>query len=295
MRARRPFPIPPQLLLAGDSIAVTSLRGALHALAAADTGLVIEGEAGVGKRACAEALHRRGPSPASAFVVLGPDDPDVVRLDEVRSRLAAADPTGHPTLYVERVDALAPELGPLVAGVLAAEGRVRVLAGRDVAAMPPSADEPRRTTAGVLTLAIPTLRERRGDLTAIVRLFDPTWNVGPATIATLVDYTWPGNLAELMDVLRHARALRASGRLTVDVVRQVLGNRPQRARGFEIEPLRAVTRRHALLTLARVGGNRRRAAEALGIGRNTLARLLGGRRDTAFDDRAAPRRAARSS
>jgi two-component system response regulator HydG len=94
-------------------------------------------------------------------------------------------------------------------------------------------------------------------------------------------YPWPGNVRELLNAIEHAATL---GEETIE-----LGDLPARVRGWtagDESPastdvandaaltLAEVERRHVLKAVAREGGDRRRAAEALGIDLSTLYRKL---------------------
>ena len=94
--------------------------------------------------------------------------------------------------------------------------------------------------------------------------------------ARLAIYPWPGNIRELESVIGHA-CMMADGKF-LD-----LGDLPERIRNqssnqFPIDEalfsLEELQRRHVMRVLERVGGNKARAAEILGIGRATIYQLL---------------------
>jgi DNA-binding NtrC family response regulator len=106
-------------------------------------------------------------------------------------------------------------------------------------------------------------------------------------------YDWPGNVRELENSVARALALNPSGTILVDDLPAALRS-PQRkpAAGAPQAPLQGaapgadplladrppldeMSRRYAGLVLREQGGNKTRAAEALGIDRKTLSRLLG--------------------
>jgi Nif-specific regulatory protein len=144
----------------------------------------------------------------------------------------------------------------------------------------------------VVNIALPALRERGGDDVAqLARHFlrlharrhgRPARSLDPAAMALLRSHSWPGNIRELEHCLESAVVLCRG-----PVVMPAHLSLPQ-AGGAEDdwqEPsaqgsvadgltLAEVEKRHILRTLARCDGNRTRAAAALGIGRNTLARKL---------------------
>jgi len=158
---------------------------------------------------------------------------------------------------------------------------------------------------GGITLTIPPLRERPADLKALVtaelaaasRQQGKTVNCLSRAAADLITaYPWPGNLRELKRVL-HAAVAMTSGDT---VPREALALDPATARpapssiaarveataGPPTGPspldgldgdltLQAAEARHIRAVLDRMGGNKRRAARALGVSRSTLDRKLG--------------------
>jgi DNA-binding NtrC family response regulator len=155
----------------------------------------------------------------------------------------------------------------------------------------------------VVTIRLPPLRERKEDIPLLAEHFAAK-HAGSrgATLTTqareaLLAYSWPGNVRELENAVARALALNPSGTILVDdlpepvraVTQQRLaGPGPQAgagAGGHEAPPLDPIladrptldelTRRYADRVLRELGGNKTRAAEALGIDRKTLSRLLG--------------------
>jgi DNA-binding NtrC family response regulator len=139
----------------------------------------------------------------------------------------------------------------------------------------------------VLRLDIPPLRERTADipllaerlLAAITRREGlPEKRLTPAAVAALITWPWPGNVRELMNVIDRTAIL--SGGTTIDVADlpdAIRGAAPTSSAHHRIGQeltLAELEREHILAVLARVGGNRSRAAEVLGVPRRTLYRRL---------------------
>jgi DNA-binding NtrC family response regulator len=143
-----------------------------------------------------------------------------------------------------------------------------------------------------IRLALPPLRERVADIPAIARdLLDRliadlgcmSVQLEPDALAALQEYSWPGNIRELRNVLERAVILRrgvtALGRQ--DLVFERVDVRPlsDSATGMEDEvsvdlSLADVERRHIENVLRREQGNVGRAATRLGISRSTLYQRL---------------------
>ncbi len=136
----------------------------------------------------------------------------------------------------------------------------------------------------VVTLKLPPLRERVSDIPLLAEFFLHKYStvsgkkverIAPETLALLTAYPWPGNVRELEHAIERAVILTQNPTLLpqdLPVDFQALkGTRP--AADAEVLPLREMERRHLLFALERAGGNRKRAAEWLGITRRTLYRM----------------------
>jgi len=138
------------------------------------------------------------------------------------------------------------------------------------------------------TLTVPPLRDRPGDLQALLaveiarasaRLGKTIVGLDRAAADRLLAYRWPGNLRELATVVHAAVAL-APGEV-IDETHLVLDqsadgqlDAPPAAALDQGRTLRAAVQRHIAQVLAEVGGNKRRAARELGVSRATLDRKL---------------------
>ena len=122
----------------------------------------------------------------------------------------------------------------------------------------------------VVTLRMPPLRERLDDLRPLLEYFVDDLRVrfgfeqleiSSNALSWMRDYTWPGNLREMRNILE--RAAIAEGDQVVDPPC------PDR-RGGAPEPLHEVEQRQILRALAYTRGHQGKAAELLGISRKTL-------------------------
>ena len=122
----------------------------------------------------------------------------------------------------------------------------------------------------VVTLRLPPLRERLGDLELLLDFFlgdlRQRFGAEPLEVSDrargwMRDYSWPGNLRELRNVLERAVILHEDGPLDPPC--------PD-PRGGEPESLAEVERKHILRVLGYTRGHQGRAADLLGISRKTL-------------------------
>jgi DNA-binding NtrC family response regulator len=141
----------------------------------------------------------------------------------------------------------------------------------------------------VINIHLPALRDRRDDIPLLVahflRKFAPVGEVMPtltdAAMRLLSAWSWPGNVRELENTIERAVTLSRRGTITEedlpDQIRQG-STEPAAATDpatfFEGLPtLDEVERRYLLHVLRAAGGNRKQAAEILGINRRTLYRM----------------------
>jgi DNA-binding NtrC family response regulator len=134
----------------------------------------------------------------------------------------------------------------------------------------------------VLSITLPALRERRGDIPELVEHFLTTRSIGPSrrrvapdALEALCRYDWPGNVRELANLLERAQILAEESLITLDDLPDTVvpaASTPGDA--GDPRHLREVERRHVRAVLEEEGGNKVRAAKALGISRRALYRLL---------------------
>jgi DNA-binding NtrC family response regulator len=133
---------------------------------------------------------------------------------------------------------------------------------------------------------VPPLRQRVEDIPAIGewllhRLAEQTRQspklLAEATVAQLQKATWPDNLRELERVICQAAALAEGGSIELRHLLALVEPgfaHPAAIPTVKLERLHDVIQQHMFDVLGRCGGNKLRAAEALGISRSTLYRML---------------------
>jgi DNA-binding NtrC family response regulator len=141
----------------------------------------------------------------------------------------------------------------------------------------------------VVTIRLPPLRERPSDITLLVKHFLAKYaarerrvdaGIAPEAMAALEKHAWPGNVRELENVIERALALSKTGvilrsDLPNDLAADVGGGQAAPPGLVDDRPtLTELERRYIELILRETGGNKKRAAEILGIDRRTLYRTL---------------------
>jgi two-component system response regulator AtoC len=141
----------------------------------------------------------------------------------------------------------------------------------------------------VVELMMPPLRARGADVLLLAQIFleqfarqhgKPLRGLSPPVAERLMAYAWPGNVRELRNCLERAVALaRFEDVVMEDLPAQVreysashvlvAANDPS-----ELASLEEVERRYVERVMQAVGGNKRQAAQILGLDRTTLYRKL---------------------
>ncbi len=130
----------------------------------------------------------------------------------------------------------------------------------------------------VMSLDLPPLREREGDIPLLVAHYlGADWEIEEQALELLQAYHWPGNVRQLINVLERAQILSNYHLIrTVDLPRQVQKGAVPESGRVQREPdeLATLERAKVLEVLRREEGNKTRAARVLGIDRRKLYRLL---------------------
>ncbi|MDD3641959.1 MAG: sigma-54 dependent transcriptional regulator [Candidatus Krumholzibacteria bacterium] len=134
----------------------------------------------------------------------------------------------------------------------------------------------------VFPIALPPLRARREDIPEFARHFlrlaatgaGKPAELGDGAIAALVDHPWPGNVRELKNLMERLAITRAGRRIAAEDVRALLTPAGAPGRISAVIPLQDMERQAIVAALEKFGGNRTKAAQALGIGRRTLQNKL---------------------
>jgi len=138
----------------------------------------------------------------------------------------------------------------------------------------------------VVEIHLPPLRDRREDIPSLVEHLVRRHNrdlkrsyrgVDNATLKLLVSLPWKGNVRELDNVIEHAMILGDGQWITLAdlprTVRETSGSLPPVGDDLR-EALRAYERIHIETVLRRTGGDKRQAADLLGVSLSSLYRKI---------------------
>ena len=287
-------------LLHGASSSTERLRVRLRSLAPYFRTALITGEVGVGKRRIAQELHRLS-HPDGPFVLYRPGattpsgaPPGDRQGDQTWADLLRSARGG--TLVVEEVGDLSPTDQAQLLQILRTPGwrdsrgaraqviglsrwgsRVLLTTGRlrgDLHAM-----------LSAIDLHVQPLRERPDDVQALaVELLAEAASefrgghvdLSADAMAELQSRPWPGNVAELRTVLRHAVKRSAEPLLMATSLESTQADRQATSPEKPSMRLQDAVDTHIRKALAMCGGNKLKTAELLGVSRSTLYRMLEG-------------------
>lgn len=304
------------LEMVGRSDAMRVMQQRLARVAATDVAVLLTGESGTGKALAARALHTLSRREAGPYVSVNCSamPPEVLEAELFGhvdgGRFASAhggtllldeigdlSPVAQSRLWwlLEHGEIVRPGLAPLAVDVRVIATSHRAL---DHLVSEGKFRDDLLYRLRVMTVHLPPLRERAGDLTLLidhfVRVFCerhglPLRSFDYTATALLQRHRWPGNVRELRNVIESAVLLAEGPTMTVRELPSALSTKPdtmlvttmvdadttsltfvearERAlREFDRAFLRAALERH--------GGNVARTARALGLHRQSLQKLL---------------------
>ncbi len=268
--------------LLGRSAPMRELFARLVRVAATSTPVLVHGETGAGKELVARTIHERSAHAGGPFVVV-----DCATLPSDLTSVVASARGG--TLLLDEVSDVPPTVqAPLLRALESAEVRFLAATQRDLPKLVSEGAfrEDLYFRLAVLPLTVPPLRERLDDLPLLTRAFlspEEHAAVTPALLADLAARPWRGNVRELRNFVERALTFGTEEALELlpasEAHPSVRGALP---RVDHDEPFKVVRdrwivhleREYLRGVLARTGGNVSAAAEAAGLDRAYVYRLI---------------------
>lgn len=302
--------IPESQGMHGDSKPMQRLFRVLRKVGPTEMTVLLCGESGVGKEVAAQAIHRLSTRHSGPLIAVncGAISPELLESElfghEKGSFTGASkrhagffERASGGTLFLDEITEMPPSLQVKLLRVLES-GQLRRVGGEqeipiDTRIVAATNREPEEAiSAGVLRedlyyrlaqfpVRVPPLRERGDDIPLLAGLFLAELNAAngaakrfsPEAMELLRLYDWPGNVREMKNAVARGFVL-AEGTITPDdLPASILGSDPNGGDHLRVrvgQSLAEVERRVILSTLEHFSGNRKAAAEALGITRRTL-------------------------
>jgi transcriptional regulator with PAS, ATPase and Fis domain len=304
----------PPFRMTGSGAAMMKLRDEIERAALADFAVLIEGETGAGKEMVARQIHqwsrrRKGPWVAvnCAALVDSLVESELFGIEDrtatgVRGRRGKIELAHTGTLFLDEVAELSPHVQAKLLRVLqdfvvervgSQESRrvsARLIVATNRSLGPLVRERMFRQDlfyrVNLLTIHVPPLRDRLGDVPDLARAFLSEHRdlgitrVSSAALEVLRTYEWPGNVRELFNVLADSstRAMaRGSAEIAIPDLPEVLSRPYREVLQPSIEhgdSMRTWAGRYARLVLERCGNNKRKACQRLDISYHTLQAYL---------------------
>ena len=299
--------------IVGESPAIRTLLVNIGDYASTDVTVLITGESGTGKELVAQALHNARDS-SEPFVALncGAIPQDLISSElfghEKGSFTGAAaqrkglfERAGKGTVFLDEIGELPLQQQVALLRVIETRTVQRVGGEKEIPVTPrivaaTNKDLEKEVSDGefredlfyrlnVLTLKVPPLRDREGDVELLARHFLAQYaaehgtpaEYSPESLEKLARYQWPGNVRELKHTVLRAAILNR-GRDRVEVLPENFDRPPKWASGADNlragMSIRDVEKNLIEKTLEHYDGNKKMTAEALGVSLKTLYNRL---------------------
>ena len=306
----------PKLQMIGDSPAMQEVFKLIAKAGPSDKAILIQGESGTGKELVARALHEHSSRAGKPMVSINCTALTETLLESelfghekgaftgaVAAKPGLFELADGGTLFIDEIGEMpgvmqAKLLRVLQDGSMRRVGslqerrvnvRVITATNRDLAAevAAPRFREDLFYRINVMSLDLPPLRARAGDITLLVNHFlGADWHIAPDALRVLETYNWPGNIRQLINVIERGKILADDHFITTDELPALLVNPagiPSAAGtvpSVSVSPLvddgtlSAIEKARVVEVMQKQKGNKSRAAQVLGISRRSLYRLL---------------------
>ena len=297
----------------GKDIKMRKIFDLISTVSQSDGTVLIHGESGTGKELVARAIHNRGHRSNQPFVVINcAAIPATLMESEIfgynRGAFTGATTTSigkleiadKGTVFLDDIDSLDINMQAKLLRIIQEKeferlGSTKVIKAdvRFVAAS--NKDLEKLISRGefredlyyrlnVLPIKLPPLRERRDDIPLLLNHFLELYakNMGKSpkkisneAVKVLTEYDWPGNVREVQNIVERFTTITKGSIIDLkDIATLDMGKREKKDMTLK-EAVSAFENKFIFEILESVDGNRKKAAERLGIHRNTLIAKMG--------------------
>jgi DNA-binding NtrC family response regulator len=303
----------PSPLLLGRSGAMAAVLATVERVAPTDANVLIEGESGTGKGLIAQSIHQQSVRAQGPFLA--------INCGGFQDQLLESELFGHEkgaftgaatlkqglfevanrgTLFLDEVAEMSQAMQAKLLQVLDSREFRRVGGTRlhrvDVRIVAATNKPMQREVAmgrfredlyyrlNVVSIAVPSLRERREDISILAEHFLARFQanapsrktLSPETLRALVEYSWPGNVRELSNIIERLVILTPGDVIGAEGLPSNVRGAPAAASETAPNPvsLSEVERLHIARVLQDTGGKKMQAARLLGIDIKTLNKKM---------------------
>ena len=303
-------------VIIGSSNKISTIKELIRKVAKTESTVLITGESGTGKEVAARALHAISQRTDGPFVAINCGAIPTELLESelfghikgsftgaIKDKVGLMEIANGGTFFLDEVGNTAPstqikilraiqerEILP-VGGQTAKKIDVRLIAATNEnledSIIRGEFRKDLYYRLNVININIPPLRERREDIELLFMHFlkqkDHTGNIAIEKIPKdlmeiLINYSWPGNIRELENVIERFVALSVGGKIGVNLLpdhiknlkkSQLISDTPNTPPSMD-----EIEKAYIYWVLTQHGGQKQKAAEVLGIGRSTLDRKI---------------------
>ena len=294
----------------GTSPQMESVFATVRKVASSDIPVLVTGESGTGKELVARAIHNLSPRKNGPFIAIncGAIPENLIeselfghekgsftgahvqrkgRIEMAEGGTLFLDEIGELplALQVKLLRFLQEQMVERVGGreMIKVDTRVATATNRDLQQLMKDGTfrEDLYFRIGVITIELPRLKDRHGDIPLLSQVFLNRYAVEakkkltgftPEAVDALESYDWPGNVRELENKIKRAVVMAEGKRVKPEDLDMVDGG-PKQGIGLK-EAREAIERKLVLSALARNQDNMTKAAEDLGVSRPTLYELM---------------------
>lgn len=307
--------------IVGESDRILSLLELVEKVAESDSTVLIQGESGTGKELIARAIHDLSMRKNRSFVPVNcgaiPDDLLESELfghvkgaftGATVNRIGRFEMADKGTLFLDEIGDMKTHLQVKLLRVLQSREvepvggmQVKKIDTRFIAATNQNLEkmvedklfrEDLYYRLSVIPLVVPPLRERKEDIPLLVKSFMRRMNaekkkkitgVDREAMAALSEYSWPGNIRELENLMERLIVIKGSGMITVeDLPDKYVGRMPKSTAEYQLPSsgcsfdsvVEEFENRLILNALQKSGGNKKEAAQLLCLKRTTFIEKL---------------------
>jgi DNA-binding NtrC family response regulator len=303
----------PRYHMIGSGLAMQRVVQLIEKVAPTDATVLVRGRSGTGKELVARALHFNSPRKGKPLVTVNCAALQETLLESElfghekgaftgaqQTKLGLIEVAEGGTLFIDEVAEMPPALQAKMLRVLE-DGHYRRVGStkechadvRVIAATNKPLEEEQKAgrfredlfyRLNVVSILLPSLRERREDIPALVEHLLVSRQLGAApckvdadAMRAILSYDWPGNIRELANVLERAQILAEDNLITLDDLPENMQMAtPSSPEASSPNPLNLseIELRTVRAALDQAKGNKVHAAKALGISRRSLYRFI---------------------
>jgi DNA-binding NtrC family response regulator len=298
--------------MVGGSVRMKKIYRLISKVALQRHTVLIVGESGTGKELVARAIHTHGPWHDQPFVPVdcGALPPTLIESElfghvkgaftgAAQSRQGLLAAAGSGTVFLDEIGELPIELQSRLLRAIQ-EHEIRPLGSNErikfeariIAATNQNLEDGIKNgkfrkdlffRLNVVTIKMPSLRDRKEDISELVGHFLERYDENPTTtrisdqaMGCLMSYDWPGNIRELENCIQRAVSLGSGAFIQMEDLPTCMLYRFMRKSSsrLDLNTLQALEQQAIRQALQTTGGDRVRAAKLLGIGKTTIYRKL---------------------